>query len=415
MGKQIEEKTQIKLVRMLAAAATLMVCLTRISMAAGEVMNGIILLLGLVLWHRCRRDIVLEPEIKGYVRAYLIFVLTTLPSVLFGGSLAKGIHEFLQMWIWRYVVFLPVVSFIRKKEMLWKMLTAYTVLFSVDCLLTLVQVVLKLGNNDRGWGLGGSQLGIASIICMMLPLCVIFLLDEGFPPLLKKAAALDFAAIWVALFCNQSRGSWLNTILMLPALAAAYFKRKKQVIAVVLVFFAVSAGVLAAKPGLRARFLSIGETVEGREHANRFSGWISCIHMVEDHPVCGIGLGRWHDFYRSQYRLPTDTEALNHAHNNYFHLAAETGLLGFLGLCYFTLYYVVTSFRGWLRDRNPYDLMLLCCFLGYVVIFGQVEYTLDLTSGVRIFWFLSAVSLALKMTVRREKQDGIESSQKKIV
>ncbi len=136
---------------------------------------------------------------------------------------------------------------------------------------------------------------------------------------------------------------------------------------------------------------------------------------MEDHPVCGIGLGRWHDFYRSQYRLPTDTEALNHAHNNYFHLAAETGLLGFLGLCYFTLYYVVTSFRGWLRDRNPYDLMLLCCFLGYVVIFGQVEYTLDLTSGVRIFWFLSAVSLALKMTVRREKQDGIESSQKKIV
>ena len=37
----------------------------------------------------------------------------------------------------------------------------------------------------------------------------------------------------------------------------------------------------------------------------------------------------------------------------------------------------------------------MLAFLGYVFIFGQVEYTLDLSSGVRIFWFLEASALGL--------------------
>lgn len=75
---------------------------------------------------------------------------------------------------------------------------------------------------------------------------------------------------------------------------------------------------------------------------------------------------------------------------------AETGLIGLAGLLYFTFYYVWHSYASWRKDYNPYDLMRLVSFLGYVVFFGQIEYTLDLSSGVRIMWFLQAVLFGLK-------------------
>lgn len=139
------------LIKALAISAAGMVCLTRISMAVGEIFNGLVLLFGLILFYYLKGSVNLPKEIKGYIKAYFIFVLCTLPSV-FGGDIAKGLHEFLQMWIWRFVVFLPVVAFIRKRNYLINMLTAYTAVFGVDCFVTLIQVVYHLGNNNRGWG-----------------------------------------------------------------------------------------------------------------------------------------------------------------------------------------------------------------------------------------------------------------------
>lgn len=392
----MSEVTQQKIIKALAICAAGMACMTRISMAVGEVLNGLVLLFGLILYYYNRKQICLSPEVKGYLKAYLIFVLCTLPSVIFGGNISKGVHEFLQMWVWRFVVFLPVVVFIKKRDYLINMLTAYMAVFGVDCFLTLIQVLFHLGNNDRGWGLGGSQLGIASIMCMMLPITFIILLDPTFEKRLKNVAKVTLVCNWIGLFCNKSRGFWLSNMILVPVAAWNYVKHSKKALAVIAVFFLASGVFMVSSPQYLKRFESIANTTTDRSNGDRIVAWKACIQMVKDHPLTGIGLGRWGKVYGTQYWTPEDTQKLPHAHSNYFHILAETGIIGFLGLLYFTVYFVSRSFINWKKNKNPYDLMACISFLGYVVFFGQIEYTLDLTSGVRIMWFLEAVLISLK-------------------
>ena len=60
------------------------------------------------------------------------------------------------------------------------------------------------------------------------------------------------------------------------------------------------------------------------------------------------------------------------------------------------MFFGIDTFRNWLKDKNPYDLCVCGTLIGYVFIFGQIEYTLDNSSGMRILWFVIAILLQLK-------------------
>ena len=118
-------------------------------MAAGQVFNGLALLFGIILLYKQRDYLSFPEETKGYCIAYGIFVLSTLPAALFSGDLSKGMHEFLQMWFWRYAVFLIILFCIRRRDYLVNMLTVFTAVFGIDCLVTLVQVLFDLSDNGN--------------------------------------------------------------------------------------------------------------------------------------------------------------------------------------------------------------------------------------------------------------------------
>ena len=233
-------------------------------------------------------------------------------------------------------------------------------------------------------------------MCMMLPITFIILLDPTFEKRLKNVAKVTLVGNWIGLFCNKSRGSWLSNMILGPVATWNYVKHSKKALAVIAVFFLASGIFMASSPQYQKRIESIANTTTDRSNGDRIVAWKACIKMAEDHPLTGIGLGRWGKVYGTQYWTPEDTQKLPHAHSNYFHMLAETGIIGFLGLLYFTIYFVSRSFINWKKNKNPYDLMACISFLGYVVFFGQIEYTLDLTSGVRILWFLEATMFGLK-------------------
>jgi O-antigen ligase len=387
-----------RLTKLLAVFVTGMVCLTRLSMAAGEILNGIAVLIGIIILYKNYKSISIPREIRGYCTAYFIFVISTLPSVLFTGDIWAGMHEFLQMWFWRFAVFILIVTFIHTKKYLVNMLTVFIAVFGVDCLLTLIQVLFHLGNNDRGWGFGGSQLNIASIMCMVMPIVTVIICDASFDEKLKKVSLFTFFSICIGLICNKSRGSWISNLILVPFSAWLYIIKSKKKLAMILSVFIFFGIFFSVVPQYTNRFESITNTVTDHSNSDRIWGWKSCIDMYIDHPIIGIGLGQFHNYYQSQYKYPQETQGLNHAHNNFFQLLAETGTIGILGLLYFIGYFIVTSFNNWKKDKNPYDLLIMTTVLGFIGIFGQIEYTLDLSSCVRIFWFLLAILLAMKNT-----------------
>jgi len=69
-------------------------------------------------------------------------------------------------------------------------------------------------------------------------------------------------------------------------------------------------------------------------------------------------------------------------------------------LAFYILIFIffTTSFKNWLFDFNPYDLLVFTTFLSMIVLFGNTDFTLDSASVSRTFWFLLAVLLQLKQT-----------------
>ena len=143
-------------------------------------------------------------------------------------------------------------------------------------------------------------------------------------------------------------------------------------------------------------FTSITNVTTDRSNGDRIWIYRSCIDMAADHPITGVGMGQFKRYYHSGYKYSEETQDLPHGHNNFLQLLAETGIVGVIGLLGFVGYFLVTSFKHWKKDKNPYDLLIFTTVLSYICLFGQIEYTLDNSSGMRIFWFLLAIMLQMK-------------------
>jgi O-antigen ligase len=116
---------------------------------------------------------------------------------------------------------------------------------------------------------------------------------------------------------------------------------------VVLAAFALIAWLGAGKEIERFSKTRVGDVSLGRR-ANMFRG---AEHIFFEHPIKGAGLGTIIDVY-PRYETAYDGRVVDHIHNDYMEVLAETGLLGglcgiaFLGLLYRETRRVFTAEQG---------------------------------------------------------------------
>jgi len=514
MPKTLTEKTLVKL---LAIFLTLTICTTRISMAAGQIFQGLALLMGILLFFRQGRRLHMERESKKYYLAALAFFATTLISAIGAVNPGAVVKEFFNMWIWRSVIFVLIAAFIRRRDYLVNMLAAYFAVMGLEGLAAAGEAIFVGG---RGWGFGPrttNSLALCGMMCLTFPTACIILYDKGFETKLKKAAAFCTGGILAGQLGAQSRAAWLTGIVSAPMAFAPYAKKSLKYLTVVLSIVALVIGIFAVRPHYMKRLMSSSNMTTDWSNTHRLWLWESCVNMFKDHPVNGIGLGNFQMFYRDKgYWMhngkgePTPAElrqkaaaaqkgmtkqapaqqkaaaqkqatvkkaapaqkqpvktnvpqqkaaaqnnavkkpapakqnaiqksaqqktvqqkpavkkpvqqkptaqkpaakpnapqkrvfVAGHAHNSYFQLLAETGVIGFAGLVLFVLYYLGNSLRNWFREKQPYDLMFFTSFLSFFVLFAQVEHIVDNSAAVRMMWFLLAILLQMKAL----KQNG---------
>ena len=432
--------TNEKLIKYLAIAVTVVACITRLSTAVASIANGLALLLVLYLWHRNQHSFNLSDEAKGYMKAYLIFILLMFPSVFVSDKPLVSLKELLNFLVWRYgtVIFIAIMAFIKRRDYLVNMLTALLLTTTIDCLLTVPQSLLNMGPGGRGWGLGGNSLYLSGILCMVLPVALVIVMDSAFEKRLKKAASCAAAAISAALIFNNSRSAWLTEVLVIPPTIWKYLKQqKKYFLWAVLVLVGIAA-FMAAKPAYMARIRTIPATFANRSHDDRGLMWKHTVSIIQNHPVAGVGLGRFGETYQelrakkieainkqkqeakaaakkkaqqakaavkkqpnppktAQRKPPKlDMPNLSHAHNNFLQTAAETGVIGLAGFVYFCGYVLVTSLKNYRNDHNPCDKLIFIVFLSNIVIMGSFDLTLTTSPNIRLMTFLMAVLLQMK-------------------
>ena len=392
-----------KAIKYLAVTVTFMVCVARVSMAVGQIANGVALLLGLYLWYKNKNTVSISEEAKGYIKAYGVFVILTIPSILFSEKPLMGLKEFLNLWFWHYIVFIVIIAFIKRRDYLVNMLTVFLYLTTIDCLLTAPQSLLHLylGQYARGWGLGGNPLYLAGIMCMLLPVALVIVMDAGFEKRLKKAASCAIAGIIVGLIFNKSRSAWLTELLVIPLAIYKYIKQQKKYLIIFVLVLAGVATFMATNPAYVDLVRSITNVTTARSNKERLLVWESAVHMVQDHPVTGVGLGQFREKY-SQYQSNETQVTVRHVHSNYLQMAAETGLVGLAGFLFFIGYYLVTSLKNYRQYHDPYDRLIFVVILSNIVLMGLFDYTLMMSSGKRIMWFLLAILLQMKATEKQE-------------
>lgn len=386
--------SSVRLESWIAIMITLMACFTRLSMAAGQVFYVIAILLSIFYIWKHRHDLYVPSYVKKYSKTFALMLLLLLPSAVLTNNIAVGLPEFINVWLWRIPVFFVIALCIRDKKTLFTMLAVFFVDFGIDNLVAFYQHVS--GMTDRGWGFGSSVLTISGLMVMLVPIFCVILLDSAFPSYVKASALWALGCVGFGMYGNQSRGSWLFNMIMVPIVSLPYIlKRFGCVVAVLLVLGGVVWG-FSTQPQYVARFESITNTTTDGSNLGRFDVWTSSINMFKDHPVTGVGIGQWRTIYEASYRLPTENQHLYHAHNNFIQLLGEVGLLGLLGVLIFYGSIIVDNFVVWFKKRDPYSLCAMIAVICYVFVFGQVEYTLDNSSGIRIMYFMLATMLQLR-------------------
>jgi O-antigen polymerase superfamily len=378
----------------IAITITLMACFTRLSMAAGQVFYVIAILLSIIYIWKHRHNLYVPSYVKKYSKSLIVMLLLLLPSAVLTNNISIGLPEFINVWLWRIPVFFIIALCIRNKKTLFTMLAVFFVDFGIDNLVAFYQHFS--GMTDRGWGFGSSVLTISGLMVMLVPIFCVILLDKEFPNYVKAAALWALGCVGFGMYGNQSRGSWLFNMIMVPIVSLPYImKRFIHVVAVLAVLGGVIWG-FSTQPQYVARFESITNTTTDGSNLGRFEVWTSAINMFKDYPAIGVGIGQWRTKYEESYRLPSENQHLYHAHNNFIQLLSEVGILGLLGVLIFYGYMVIDNAKIWYRRRDPYSLCAMIAVFSYVFVFGQIEYTLDNSSGIRLMYFILGTMLQLR-------------------
>lgn len=379
---------------------SVMICTTRSSMAFGNLMYSLIILMTLVTcWYR-RHEISVPQSIRQYGWAYVGMLLCVLPSALISNDIAVTTKYFFNIWVWKVLVIVPILLFIKSSRKLYAILSVFFVYMGIDALSAFAQYLLgyNLGPGGRAGGvINGSMMGLAMLLTLAFPLALIAAYDKAFPSYVRKSAVFSLFGMLLGMWGNQSRGSWLFNGLSGIFITLRYCFVNIRYILVLLVAVVGIGYAFSSHQAYVARFESTFNIRTDGSNLGRIYVWEADKQMIMDHPVTGVGPGLWGKKYVEQYQLKEETQNLGHSHNNMLQIASESGILGLIGFLGFSIFVICKSLKNYIRTRNPYDLSILVGLVCYLFLFGSVDYTWGNSSGIRIFWIVMGIMIQLKI------------------
>lgn len=379
---------------------SVMICTTRSSMAFGNLMYSLIILMTiLTCWYR-RHELCVPQSIRQYGWAYLGMLLCVLPSALISNDIAVTIKYFFNIWVWKVLVIVPILLFIKSSRKLYAILTVFFVYMGIDAISAFVQFLLKynLSLEGRSGGVvNGSVMGLAMLLTFTFPLALIVMFDKAFPKYVRLSAIFSLLGMLFGMWGNQSRGSWLFNGLNGILITLRYSLINIRYLLLLFVAIIGIGYVFISNQIYLDRFESTFNTTTNSSNLGRIYVWESDKLMILDYPITGVGPGLWGKKYAEQYQLKQETQNLGHSHNNLLQIASESGILGLIGFLGFSIFVICKSLKNYIITRNPYDLSILVGCISYLFLFGSVDYTWGNSSGIRMFWIVMGIMIQLKI------------------
>lgn len=378
---------------------SIMICMTRSSMAFGNLMYGLIILMTLITcWYR-RHEISVPQSIRQYGWAYLVMLLCVLPSAFISDDILVTTKYFFNIWVWKVLIIVPILLCIKSSRKLYTILSVFFVYMGIDALSAFVQYLLgyNVGPGGRAGGvIHGSMMGLAMLLTLAFPLALIVAYDKRFPSYVRISAVFSLFGMLLGMWGNQSRGSWLFNGINGVLITLRYCFVN---IRYILVLFVTVVGIgyaFTSNQSYMERLESTFNITSDGSNLGRIYVWKADKQMILDHPIIGVGPGLWGKKYAEQYQLKQEMQNLGHSHNNMLQIASESGILGLIGFLGFSIFTIYKSVKNYIISANPYDLSIIVGFISYLFLFGSVDYTWGNSSGIRMFWIVMGIMLQLR-------------------
>ncbi|AZO93927.1 O-antigen ligase family protein [Halocella sp. SP3-1] len=197
----------------------------------------------------------------------------------------------------------------------------------------------------------------------------------------------------LTLIYNKSRGAWLGFVG--AAVISLWIYRRKWVPILLIVVLLV---VVLAPNNIQERIKSIVDLQNNKSNLGRLALWKGAFLIFRDYPFNGIGLGNFREVYMTHYKQP-NTTANSHAHNNFLHFLAETGIIGLAGLIYLLYSILKYLYLNYLQIENiSARLFVLSTFssvIGTFIIQGFTETNFSKAVVGRTIWFIIALAFII--------------------
>jgi|SRR5690348_3435344 len=213
----------------------------------------------------------------------------------------------------------------------------------------------------------------------------------------RLASVAIFAVIpLAALFLAASRGGLVSVFcevtLLLLLLVVRHSLGKHALVGAAVLVLAFSLVSWIGVRQILSRFSSFQtlEVPEGKRASMRHGAW----RMFLDYPVAGVGLGAFEAAY-PPYETQYDGKIVNHAHNDYLEVLAETGVVGGLCCAWFLAVLFIASVKRIQNPSSPFAGVLHlagltgCCG---ILVHSLVDFNLHIPANAFLFLLMALLA-----------------------
>lgn len=203
----------------------------------------------------------------------------------------------------------------------------------------------SMGESSMRYGASGlaqfSFLGDANDFALALNIALPFafyLMLQTRNMIVKVLLAFSAILLTAGIVVSNSRGGFITLIFTMVFITL--FENKKRVLGLTIAALVVTGIFIVAPASYVERMQTITGSAleEGDTGYGRITLWKAGLEMMADHPLTGVGLGRYQAAYGYEYHRELDKK-WRVAHNSYITIGAETGAAGFI--LYFYLLYII--------------------------------------------------------------------------
>ncbi|WP_297524509.1 O-antigen ligase family protein [Sulfurovum sp.] len=305
----------------------------------------------------------------------LLFFMFTVLSLLWTNDIYEGI----QSLKYYFAITVVIIVFFTSVQKHFLKPILYAFLFSM-----FISEMISYGIYFEWWSINGKTSAnptpfmhhtIYSVFLVVtIFLLLIQLKDKSIPFKLKVFEFLFLLSSSTNLFINGGRTGQLALIFGTVSFVVIYYKKKMYLLYAAVFLTVLFFSAYRVSPNFHQRADQALTDVVKIQEGNLQNSWgwrimmkIVSYHIIEEHPLIGVGVGDVLDEYRhtlkrEELKKYDATKILQHLHDQFLQVTVETG---FTGLAFFLLF-LFYVFRSALNIRDP---LIRAALFSILVIF----------------------------------------------